>query len=188
MKYLYFIPCDWQWCINLMHCSSVKRNIVVRIFCQNIFFMNFNCWIDFLDRKRMGVYITNSATSPILHNEFHLNLAVPRCWEPPGHFLCTPGPGSPGCVISIEKGVKPANATSAEKRMGRKWRFPLYTCISPRMGRKWRFPLYTCISPRRGLLIMARSHPRSGWIQGRGGTIFEQFLRLNQYNVHWLKN
>ena len=79
----------WQWCINFMHCICVKRNIVVRIFCQNMFL-----WIliDFLDRKRMGVYITNSATSPILHNEFHLNLALPRCWEPPGHYLCTPEP------------------------------------------------------------------------------------------------
>ena len=43
-----------------------------------------------------------------------------RCWEPPGHYLCTPEPGTPGCVISIEKGVKPANATSAERRLERK--------------------------------------------------------------------
>ena len=56
----------------------------------------------------------------------------PRCWEPPGHYLCTPEPGRPGCVISIEKGVKPVNATSAEKRLGRKRSFPLY--ISHRRG------------------------------------------------------
>ena len=60
----------------------------------------------------------------------HVLLLKARCWEPPGHYLCTPEPGRPGCVISIEKDVKPANATSAEKRLWRKWSFPLY--ISPR--------------------------------------------------------
>ena len=30
----------------------------------------------------------------------------PRCWEPPGHYLCTPEPGRLGCVISIQKGFK----------------------------------------------------------------------------------
>ena len=34
--------------------------------------MNFN---SFFDRKKLGVYITNSATSPKLHNELHQNLA-----------------------------------------------------------------------------------------------------------------
>ena len=29
-----------------------------------------------------------------------------RCWEPPGRYLCIPEPGRPGCVISIEIGVK----------------------------------------------------------------------------------
>ena len=38
-----------------------------------------------------------------------------------------PEPGRPGCVISIEKGVKPAHATSTEKRLVRKLSFPLYT-------------------------------------------------------------
>ena len=28
-----------------------------------------------------------------------------RCLKPPGHYLCTPGPGRPDCIISIEKGV-----------------------------------------------------------------------------------
>ena len=56
----------------------------------------------------------------------------PRCWEPPGRHLCTPQSGRPGCVISIEKGVKPVNATSAEKILVRKRSFPLY--ISHRRG------------------------------------------------------
>ena len=29
----------------------------------------------------------------------------PWCLEPPAHNLCTPEPGRPGCVISIQKGV-----------------------------------------------------------------------------------
>ena len=45
----------------------------------------------------------------------------PRCWEPPGHYLCTPEAGRPGCVISIEKGVIPA-----EPRVQRKHSLPLY--------------------------------------------------------------
>ena len=44
----------------------------------------------------------------------------PRCWEPPGPYLCTPEPDIPGCVISIQKSVKPVNATSAERRPVRK--------------------------------------------------------------------
>ena len=28
-----------------------------------------------------------------------------RCWKPPGHYLRTPQPGRPDCVISIEIGV-----------------------------------------------------------------------------------
>ena len=58
----------------------------------------------------------------------------PQCWEPPGHYLCTPEPSRPGCIISIQIGVKHVNATSAEKRLERKWSFPLY--ISPRRGLK----------------------------------------------------
>ena len=34
-----------------------------------------------------------------------IHLFKARCWEPPGHFQCTPGPGRLGCVISIEIGV-----------------------------------------------------------------------------------
>ena len=50
-----------------------------------------------------------------------------RCLDPPGNFLCIPEPGRPGCVISLEKGVKPVDATSAEKKLVRKLSFPLYT-------------------------------------------------------------
>ena len=42
----------------------------------------------------------------------------PRCWERPGHYLCTPEPGRPGCVISVEKGVKPVNEGREETRRG----------------------------------------------------------------------
>ena len=52
-----------------------------------------------------------------------------RCWEPPGRYLCTPEPGRPGCIISIEKGVKPVDATRAEKRLVRKWSFSLYILV-----------------------------------------------------------
>ena len=41
-------------------------------------------------------------------------LLNPRCWEPPGYYLCTPEQGRPGCVISIQKGMKTVNATSRE--------------------------------------------------------------------------
>ena len=57
----------------------------------------------------------------------NLNMNKPRCWELPGHYLRTPG-----CVISIEKGVKPVNAMSPEMRLVRKQRFLLY--ISHRQG------------------------------------------------------
>ena len=152
MKYLYFIPCDWQLCINLMHCSCVKRNIVVRIFCQNIFFMNFNCWIDFLDRKRMGVYITNSATSPILHNEFHLNLAVPRCWEPPGHYLCTPEPGSPGCVISIEKRCETCERHERREENGEKMKISALYMYIPTYGEKMKISALYMYIPTPGFV------------------------------------
>ena len=55
----------------------------------------------------------------------------PRCWELPGHYLCIPEPGRPGCVISIQKSV---NATSGEKRLVRKQSVLLY--ISHRQGLK----------------------------------------------------
>ena len=46
----------------------------------------------------------------------------PQCWEPFGHYLYTPEPRRPGCVITIEKGVKPLIATSAEET-GEKTKF-----------------------------------------------------------------
>ena len=45
-----------------------------------------------------------------------------------------PGVGRPGCVISVQKGVKTVNAMSAEKRTVRKWSFLLY--ISHHQGLK----------------------------------------------------
>ena len=49
-----------------------------------------------------------------------------RCWEPPSHYLCTPEPDRPGCIISIQKGMKTVNTTSTEKRLVRKPSFLLY--------------------------------------------------------------
>ena len=41
-------------------------------------------------------------------NTHKMTFVKPRCWEPPGHYLCprSPEPGRPDCVISIQKGVK----------------------------------------------------------------------------------
>ena len=50
----------------------------------------------------------------------------PRCWEQPGHYLCTPEPGRSGCVNSIQIGVKTVKATSTEKRLVRNRSFQLY--------------------------------------------------------------
>ena len=33
-----------------------------------------------------------------------INTFKPRCWEPPGHYLCRSEPGRLGCIISIQKG------------------------------------------------------------------------------------
>ena len=93
-----------------------------------------------------------------------------RCWEPPGHYVCTTEPGRPGCVISIEKGVKPANPNwlqSIDKRGN--------TIQSLSMSnRDWiiqstslggRLPLFYPISllsihlpPKRGKLLLFWSH------------------------------
>ena len=61
-----------------------------------------------------------------LCTEHGINLLKPRCWEPPGHYLCVPEPGRPGCVIAIVIGVKTVIATSADRRLARKHSFPLY--------------------------------------------------------------
>ena len=50
----------------------------------------------------------------------------PQCLEPPGHYLCPPEPGRPGCVISIQKDVTTVNTMSTEKRLARIRSFPLY--------------------------------------------------------------
>ena len=47
----------------------------------------------------------------------------PRYLKPAGYYLCTPEPGRLGYVISMQKGV---NTTTAEKRLMRKQRTPLY--------------------------------------------------------------
>ena len=49
-----------------------------------------------------------------------------QCWEPPSHDLCTPEPGRPGYLFSMQKDVKTVNVKtkSAEKRLARKRCFP----------------------------------------------------------------
>ena len=86
-------------------------------------------------QKRYFTYFTQKSRKTLilgLQGDFFLKL---WCLEPPGHYLCTPEPGRPGCVISIQKGAKPVDTTSQEKRLVRKWSFPLY--ISHRRGLTW---------------------------------------------------
>ena len=70
----------------------------------------------------------------LTRNAFHFALLALNAGvgNRPGHYLCTTEQGKPGCVISIEQGVKPVDATSAEKKLVRKRSFPLY--ISHRRG------------------------------------------------------
>ena len=78
----------------------------------------------------------------------------PRCWEPPGRYLCTPEPGRPGCVISMQKGMISLKAMSTVKRLVRQKsgfnvRIANWMAL-PHTGEKTMFPaLY--ISHRRGL-------------------------------------
>ena len=67
----------------------------------------------------------------------HRSRFEPMFWELPSHYLSTHKPGRPGCIISMQKGVK---AKSTGKRLVRKRSFPLYIFPSP--GFKYLFQGY----------------------------------------------
>ena len=79
----------------------------------------------------------------IIHDMFIVDVSYakysdikPRCWEPAGHYLCTPEPGRPGCVISIQNVVNAREETDKETKFS-----ALYT---PPPGFKEHF--VTCLS------------------------------------------
>ena len=51
------------------------------------------------------VMFTNIYSNMTVYQKYIGTSIKPQCWEPPGHYLCTPEPDRLGCVISIQIGV-----------------------------------------------------------------------------------
>ena len=53
-----------------------------------------------IEKMHLHLKITKNIYKDII--QCTCDIVKARCWKPPGRYLCTPEPGRPDCVISIE--------------------------------------------------------------------------------------